>query len=616
MLTQARSERGAAAGGVDPAVAERPESMPLARPRAVVLAGGPGTTECPLANVYPPLLFPMSDGKPLLLHQLGFLKASGFREVAIALSDKVARREQIERLLEEFQDPDFQIIWQVDRGNRGPAGALKDLQWFVDDAPVLVMLSDVWPEGLDLTGLWQAHRRSGAAATVALQVAPRSRADLENVRLGPDGRLGDFSILHESRDNRRPHRPAGVYLLEPSALDLVRAEGYVDLREQLFPHLREHGHDVRGYVLTHPLERVGNLTAYLELNQRLLLGAEAREPTATRGGSWPVVVGQDTEVAPSALLLGPVTIGDRCVIGDRAVIVGPTVICSDSRVGAESLVRESMLWPGACIGDGASLEYGLMTDGCVLADEQRVVGAVVDGGEGLADGLNLTRPQGVSFVVSRRDGRLRDGSLAQLRRRAYLVAKRLVDVLAPIMALPILIPLLAVVAIAVRLDSPGPAFYRQRRCGRNGREFRVVKFRTMVTDADARHAELRARSDIAGPMFKMRDDPRVTRVGYWLRRTSLDELPQLWNVVCGDMTLVGPRPLAMHEMAWSPRWRDIRLRVKPGLTGLWQVSGRSELGFDGWIEYDIAYVRSQSMWVDLRILLKTFKVLLTRAGAV
>jgi lipopolysaccharide/colanic/teichoic acid biosynthesis glycosyltransferase len=196
-----------------------------------------------------------------------------------------------------------------------------------------------------------------------------------------------------------------------------------------------------------------------------------------------------------------------------------------------------------------------------------------------------------------------------MQRAGYRVTKRCLDIAVGAVGLVVLAPLFLVIAAAIRLESPGPVLFRQRRCGRDGRDFSMVKFRTMDIDAEARKHELADRNEVSGPMFKIEKDPRATRVGALLRKTSLDELPQLWNVLRGEMSLVGPRPLAMDEMDWSPKWRDLRLKVKPGMTGLWQVEGRHVAGFEPWIEHDIAYVRNRSLRLDLRILLKTLTAL-------
>jgi exopolysaccharide biosynthesis polyprenyl glycosylphosphotransferase len=193
--------------------------------------------------------------------------------------------------------------------------------------------------------------------------------------------------------------------------------------------------------------------------------------------------------------------------------------------------------------------------------------------------------------------------------------KRAMDVVLVTVGLLAISPLLIAVAIAIKLDSQGPVFYRQQRVGKNGRQFWMFKFRSMVQDAE-RHLEiLRDRNEASGPLFKMRQDPRVTRVGRFIRRWSIDELPQLLNVLHGDMSLVGPRPPIPAEVAEYEDWQLGRLRAVPGLTGLWQVSGRSEVPFHDMVRLDLHYIRNWSMGLDVEILLRTIPAVLTNRGA-
>jgi exopolysaccharide biosynthesis polyprenyl glycosylphosphotransferase len=194
-------------------------------------------------------------------------------------------------------------------------------------------------------------------------------------------------------------------------------------------------------------------------------------------------------------------------------------------------------------------------------------------------------------------------------------AKRAFDVAGASLGLVALTPLLAVVALAVKLDSRGPVFFGQTRVGRGNRPFRIWKFRTMVADADALRDDLAALNQADGPLFKIDHDPRVTRVGRLLRRTSIDELPQLWNVLRNDMSLVGPRPgLPSEAVHWDAELRE-RLRVKPGITGMWQVHGRSDASFDEYARLDLYYVHNWSLLVDLGILARTVPTVLWSKGA-
>lgn len=195
------------------------------------------------------------------------------------------------------------------------------------------------------------------------------------------------------------------------------------------------------------------------------------------------------------------------------------------------------------------------------------------------------------------------------------IAKAAIDRVAAALALLALLPLLLGMAVAIRLDSSGPALFMQRRVGIGGREFRVFKFRTMVVDAEQRLTDLAVRNEGHGLLFKMREDPRVTRVGRWLRRTSLDELPQVLNVLRGDMSLVGPRPPLPDEVARYGHDVQRRLLVKPGMTGLWQVSGRSDLSWEDAVRLDLFYVENWSPALDISILLRTITAVVRGVGA-
>jgi lipopolysaccharide/colanic/teichoic acid biosynthesis glycosyltransferase len=194
------------------------------------------------------------------------------------------------------------------------------------------------------------------------------------------------------------------------------------------------------------------------------------------------------------------------------------------------------------------------------------------------------------------------------------VTKRLIDVTFGTLGLILLAPLLAVIACLIRLDSPGSAFFRQRRVGRHGRQFMMIKFRTMVDGAEKQRNDLLHLNEADGPVFKIKRDPRVTRVGSWLRKCTLDELPQLVHVVRGEMSLVGPRPLFHEEVDLRDERQRKRLRVKPGITCLWQIE-RKHHSFDDWMAKDGFYVEHQSLWLDICILARTLAAVLRCVGA-
>ena len=187
--------------------------------------------------------------------------------------------------------------------------------------------------------------------------------------------------------------------------------------------------------------------------------------------------------------------------------------------------------------------------------------------------------------------------------------------LAALAAIVVLLPLLLLIAVAVSVSSPGPVLFRQQRVGRNGRLFTILKFRTMCADAEARLDDLLPLNEHDGVLFKLRCDPRITAVGHVLRRMSLDELPQLWNIVRGEMAFVGPRPALPDEVARYDPGTRARLLVKPGLTGLWQVSGRSLLSWEDSVRLDLHYVFHRSLWLNASIVLRTLSAVLTGRGA-
>jgi exopolysaccharide biosynthesis polyprenyl glycosylphosphotransferase len=197
-----------------------------------------------------------------------------------------------------------------------------------------------------------------------------------------------------------------------------------------------------------------------------------------------------------------------------------------------------------------------------------------------------------------------------------LAVKRLFDIVTSAVLLMVLAPLFAIIAIAVRTDSPGPILFKQRRVGLNGRIFSLYKFRSMQLDAEAQLSALRKENEMQGPAFKLRNDPRVTPVGRFIRRHSLDELPQLWNVFRGDMSLVGPRPPMPDEVQLYDRKERRRLSMRPGLTCTWQVSGRNDIAdFESWVQLDLEYIDNWSLGLDFSLLVRTVPAVVFGSGA-
>lgn len=206
-------------------------------------------------------------------------------------------------------------------------------------------------------------------------------------------------------------------------------------------------------------------------------------------------------------------------------------------------------------------------------------------------------------MINTMNGNIEDKS------KIYLIVKRITDIVCSLAGLIVLSPILLITAIAIKMDSKGSIFFKQDRVGKDERIFSMYKFRSMVVNAEELKKSLEKENEMSGPMFKIKKDPRITRVGRFIRKTSIDELPQLINVLKGDMSLVGPRPSLPKEVEAFEPWMKERLTVLPGLTCIWQVSGRNNIPFKEWMELDIKYVRERSYLLDLKLIFKTFFVL-------
>jgi lipopolysaccharide/colanic/teichoic acid biosynthesis glycosyltransferase len=336
-------------------------------------------------------------------------------------------------------------------------------------------------------------------------------------------------------------------------------------------------------------------TALLALNERFTLDAAERTPqpgfTRDRSGAW---LAAGARLAPGARICGPVILHAGAWVQEGAVVIGPTVVGADAVVERGAVVSQCLLLPQTQVAAQTCCAHEVVVPGTASAAAPPT-----------------PRPTPALVVLPEAGGRRGNGRTAQPRaarqRRAYELAKRIFDFQAALFGLLLLAPLLLAVAALVRLTSGGPIFFGHEREGRGGRVFRCWKFRTMVADAHQQQRALYRQNAVDGPQFKMSNDPRITWLGHWLRTTNIDELPQLFNVLRGDMSLIGPRPSPFRENQICIPWRNARLSVRPGITGLWQVcrAERSAGDFHQWIHFDILYVRHLSFGLDVRILLAT-----------
>ena len=550
--------------------------------RAVVLAGGEERGFAPLTRECPKALLPLANAS-LLSYTLGYLAREGIQDVFVCINEGA---HSIRDRIPDGRPWGISLRYATERTPLGTAGCLRDLQPLLGGEPFVVVAGLPFLD-FPLRKLVAAHREREATITVALTDGQLASGFAERVVLGDDGVVEEI-VSPYGRAVGTSTRTLGVYIVDPRVFEFVGRESYLDLKEQLIPRLQRAGLPVVATQVPGVGVRLDTLTSYLHFSRRFLGNG-----FMGNGNGHPerfIRLGVGVSVSRSARLQGPLLVGNRSTISARTRVEGPTAIGAACILQPGSVVVASVLMEGAQVSEGVHLERCVVAPGCQ-----------VPRGKAFADHLLLdsNHHAQASLKAVHLDG--------QRARRQWLLQamKRTLDLVLGTLGLVVGAPALMVAALAITLDSPGPVLFRQRRAGRGGGEFTMVKLRTMFRDAEALQGDLADRNEVDGPMFKIGNDPRITRVGRFLRRTKLDELPQLLNVIRGEMSLVGPRPLAMKEMQYNPAWRDLRLSVKPGITGLWQVESGRKNTFQDWIAADLRYVEEQSLLLDLRILAET-----------
>jgi lipopolysaccharide/colanic/teichoic acid biosynthesis glycosyltransferase len=375
----------------------------------------------------------------------------------------------------------------------------------------------------------------------------------------------------------------------PAASGVVRGPLVPRSLEQLRGVLAAGGTPSRDHVLSSGAFHLDEEPGLLAANERFVVVAatgRSRLPVAS-----PLLVGGGQTIDPGARIIGPVVVHGNVRIDAGATIVGPTV-----------------LGPGTSIGQGAVVAQSVVAQDCSIAPD-----AIVRTRVWCTSGVHASCTPVAVTVTSPASGtalQRRSRAAAPRERRAgpgYVAVKRAIDVVVAALALLVLAPVLVVVALLICAQRDGPVFYGDEREGFAGRVFRCWKFRTMASEASSVQPALAAIDQVDGPHFKAARDPRVTRLGSLLRASNLDELPQLFNVLIGEMSLVGPRPSPFRENQVCVPWREARISVRPGITGLWQLCrhDREAGDFHQWIEYDLLYVRHMNLLVDVRIILGT-----------
>ena len=337
---------------------------------------------------------------------------------------------------------------------------------------------------------------------------------------------------------------------------------------------------------------LGTEQGLLALNERMVLALARRAPTRDGLGSS-LHAAPGVRLHPTATLVGPVVLQEGAEVGEGVTIIGPTVVGKGSRVEAGTTIAQCVIGAGQVIAPGVTLRHRVFLGERDASGPELPAVPRPEMAEGLAPEAWETPSLGLSPEIAPRP--------------VYRVVKRAMDAIVAAAGLVLLAPLGLLIAALIKLESKGPIHFGHVREGMGGRPFRCWKYRTMIPGADQQQRKLARMNQMDGPQFKVNKDPRRTRMGRFLSATNLDEIPQLWNVLVGEMSLVGPRPSPFRENQVCVPWREGRLSVRPGVTGLWQICrhDRDKGDFHQWIYYDLLYVRNVSFWLDLKIMALT-----------
>lgn len=570
--------------------------------KAVIFAGGQSTRLSPLTNYSPVCIFPVFN-RPLIEHAVDFLASWDIKNIVIAASKDSGIPERIVQM-KANNGLQVELEYVEDEKPRGTAGILRDLKGFLNDESFIAINCNTFMSEANLDDMLAFHHAKDSYVTIGVQRS--ERASTEGITASEDGLVNSFSIRHSSRERRSTSKTTGIYIFRPEALEFIDKKGYFDIKEQLIPAIRKASLPIYVFNLKGRYRVLESVNDYYGVHKDdLLNGYRPYAMSEVAEGIW---IDEGVSISPQSYLVGPVIIGRDSVIEDDAQIIGPVTIGNGCRVGKGAMIRESVLWNDTTVGKKSGVLYSVVGPGVNIKAGSIYKNMVL---------VESLKPCDLNIAPSSGEPRKRVGAGNKARNtlnyKAFLVIKRLLDICFSLAALAVLSPLMLLIAVIIKFDSKGPIFFSQKRCGKDGKDFNMLKFRTMVQGADG--LQQKYTSSIEGPMFKLPNDPRITRFGQFLRRSSLDELPQIINIVKGEMSLIGPRPLVMNEMRFSPSWRDIRLKIRPGLTGLWQIQGRSTTSFHDWIKYDVYYATNQSLWLDIKIFFKTISVVFKKIGA-
>lgn len=555
-----------------------------------MLAGSHNDSLGPLALDIPTPALPIA-GRPLLSRTLDYLELQGMDGAVVSC---YRRPHLVERVVKEYSGK-MAVTTALESPPFGSANLVRQMVPR-DEETFVVVMGDVLAE-LDLRAAVGLHRESGALATVLTTHAdpPCPYGEVATNRGGAVVMIGSEQLVR--REGKRPAN-CGIYVLEAEVLKHVRRDRAFDLAKDLLPLLVEMELPVFASTQRGYWRSINSIEQYRAANIDLLQGKVGGQRPLGEEVAPGVWQAPGARIDKDATVVAPAMVGSGCRV-ERDTVIGPDTVLGDGvrlRRGA-SAVRTVVL-PGSKVGLATRLEDAVVR-GNLLARATRPEPTYVDD------------PQVLETLESL---------------DLELAVRSLFDRVIAAMALVLASPLMLLIALLIKLDSPGPVFYSQLRVGQGrrtasnqyqGKVFELLKFRTMRQDADLRLKDVLGRNEYGGaPFVKIKDDPRITRVGRFLRVTSLDELPQLINVVKGDMGLVGNRPLPLYEAErLSDEWQRIRFSAPAGITGLWQISGRSDLSAEERIVLDNYYALTHSFWSDMKILLVTIPALVARRGA-
>lgn len=425
------------------------------------------------------------------------------------------------------------------------------------------------------------------ADVVAVNAVSSLLAYRERVRLTPDNDLVGYRRMFADSAAPMP-LPADWphhLFVSPQAFERVVRPNLLAEFVAVLDGCRAAGLKTRGIALA-------GMALDLESEEGILAVCGAVLKTPSGDGETSLRAGARGSASDEPRCIGPVTRGERVTIEPGAVVVGPAILCDGCVVGRNAVVDSSIVGANVSVASGRVLRSRLAVEAERAAD--RTQGETAPGGGGFDE-----------FSCVRQEDAFRTWPRFSYARGL----KRIADAAVAALVLALFIPVIPVIALAVKLSSPGPVFFRDKRQGFHGKMFDCIKFRTMRQGADKMQDKLRFVCEVDGPQFKMADDPRITAVGRFLRETYLDEIPQFYNVLCGQMSVVGPRPSPESENTLCASWRDARLSVRPGITGLWQVcrTRAAHKDFQEWIHFDTKYVQNLSPGLDLWICWRTFR---------